>query len=155
MTTNYIYLIHLREFIYTGKNIYKIGKTKKELFSRIYQYPKGSVLITYSLCIDCNKMERQIINIFKSKFILQKIVGNEYFEGNVGEMIDIINNCIKKERDNNTLNNYIISYNYKFNTLLNHNANIENVNDDVNYNDFENDNEYDNIKCYFGIKGKF
>ena len=32
MSTNYIYLIKPREFICSGKNIYKIGKTKQNNF---------------------------------------------------------------------------------------------------------------------------
>ena len=36
-----IYLMHVREFISTNKNIYKIGRSH-DIDNRVRQYPKGS-----------------------------------------------------------------------------------------------------------------
>jgi hypothetical protein len=94
---NYIYLLHTREFINAEKNIYKVGKTCKENLCRFNQYPKGSQLLLQTICSNCNICERKILKIFNKKFIKAKEIGNEYFEGDYLEMIDIINTVVKNE----------------------------------------------------------
>lgn len=89
-TPNYIYLIKEREFIKTGENILKIGKTKQESNSRIKSYPKGSELYLQMKCDNCDSMERELISVFKKKFILRKDIGDEYFEGDVSSMMTVI-----------------------------------------------------------------
>ena len=82
-----VYLLHIREFILLGQPIYKIGRTGRDILKRINDYPKGSYLITHcTLPISCNA-EKLLINIFKSKFIQRKDYGNEYFEGNITDML--------------------------------------------------------------------
>ena len=49
-------------------------------------------------------MERLIINEFKKQFKWRKDHGNEYFEGNYADMIDIIYNMIKKYDGLNSTN---------------------------------------------------
>lgn len=93
-STNYIYLVKEREFIKTNENIYKIGRSKQENTKRFLQYPKGSELIIQARCIDCIKTEKILINIFKTKFIHRKDIGNEYFEGNVLIMQSIIHDLL-------------------------------------------------------------
>ena len=78
---NYIYIIQIREHL--GTNIYKIGKTKQEQLARFNQYPKKSKLISQFDCFDCDIVEKNIIDIFKNKYIQQREYGNEYFEGDV------------------------------------------------------------------------
>jgi hypothetical protein len=130
MEMNYIYLIHIREFITTNKNIYKIGKTKQEHFKLINQYPIGSILHLYTSCIDCNKAERDLISIFKKKFIHKKIYGNKYFEGELNEMRHTINEYINFENSNNeVLNND------------SNNINIENINEELEDNKKDDDEE--------------
>ena len=95
--SHYIYLLQEREFIKTKENVYKVGRTEKENHSRFNQYPKGSVLLFQMICNDCKNIERQIIKLFKEKFIRKKDIGNEYFEGNFQLMIDIIYSTIRNE----------------------------------------------------------
>jgi hypothetical protein len=95
--SHYIYLLQEREFIKTKENIYKVGRTEKENHSRFNQYSKGSVLLFQMICNDCKSIERQIINLFKEKFIQRKDIGNEYFEGDFQLMIDIIYSTIRNE----------------------------------------------------------
>jgi hypothetical protein len=100
----YIYLIQEREFIKTKENIYKIGKTKQENLKRFNSYPKGSNLLLYSICSNCNKIENELIKLFKEKYILQRDIGNEYFKGNHYEMMKDINDIIfnyKEDEDEN------------------------------------------------------
>ena len=95
-----IYLLQEREFIKTKEPIYKIGKSKQE---RIKSYPNGSELLFYIVCNNCDKIEKIIINKFKSHFIHKKEFGNEYFMGDYNSMIDTIYNIIRlsKTEDNN------------------------------------------------------
>lgn len=95
---NYIYLLQEREFIKTKENIYKIGRTTQVNNERLKQYPKGSVLLFQMICNDCVSTEYKILKIFNEDFILRDDVGNEYFEGDYQEMIDIIYKTIKNEQ---------------------------------------------------------
>jgi hypothetical protein len=91
-TGGFIYLIIEREFIKTGENIYKIGKTNQKKFKRFDQYPKGSCLLYYQKVNEYNKVEKEIIEKLKDKYKLVKDIGHEYFEGN---LIDILLDIIK------------------------------------------------------------
>lgn len=97
MTTNYIYLVHEREFATSNQNVFKIGKTKQENMKRIYQYPKGSILKLYIECQDCDKIETQLIKDFITKYHHRKDIGSEYFEGDFKQMVMDICNCINLE----------------------------------------------------------
>ena len=92
----YVYLLREREFVKTGELIYKIGKTKKEHYTRFNQYPNGSILLLHIKCNDCDCNEKDIIKLFKTKYKHKKEIGNEYFEGNFKEMMkDIFDIVIK------------------------------------------------------------
>lgn len=95
--TEYIYLLQTREFIKTNENIYKIGKTKQKNLKRICNYDNGTILICQFKCIDCDKLEKSLIALFRDKYELQKDIGNEYFKGNCHDMRDDIYNYIKNE----------------------------------------------------------
>jgi hypothetical protein len=103
----YIYLLQEREFIKTKEPIYKIGKTKQENLKRIKSYPNGSKLLFYNDCIDCDNIEKVILNKFKEHFIHKREIGNEYFMGDYMLMkniiFDITSNsnyeCIKNNED--------------------------------------------------------
>ena len=86
-TIEYIYLIKLREFIKTDEDIYKIGRTTQ---------PNNSLILFQMCCNNSKEIEKNIIYIFKQKYILKKDVGNEYFKGDYKHMIHdiykIINN---------------------------------------------------------------
>lgn len=97
MSSNYIYLIQEREFFVSNQNVYKIGKTKQENMKRVAQYPKGSNLILYIKCQDCDKTEIQLINEFITKYKHRRDIGNEYFEGDVNQITYDIFNCIHNQ----------------------------------------------------------
>lgn len=89
-----IYLIHVREFIKTGENIYKIGQSSRNGMKRIKEYPKGSKLL---LLLRLNGYERQIESLLIKKFIYffiqRRDIGKEYFEGDCEKMKFLIN-CV-------------------------------------------------------------
>jgi hypothetical protein len=90
MNPQYIYLLIEREFIKTKENIFKIGKTKQLNNIRFSQYPKNSILLLQISCDNCDIFEKNLINIFKEKFINRKDIGNEYFQGDYIDMINEI-----------------------------------------------------------------
>ena len=91
----YIYLIQERESIRCNDNVYKIGKTTQEPNSRMKGYPKSSKLYITIIVDDCTKSEKDLLTIFRNKFILRPEFGNEYFYGNVIEMMEEIINYQK------------------------------------------------------------
>lgn len=99
MMSQYIYLLKEREFIKTKENIYKVGMTMKENHKRFNQYPKGSILLFQIICNDCKNIEKHVVKKFKKTFKQRKDIGNEYFEGDYKNMIDIIYLTIKEEND--------------------------------------------------------
>jgi hypothetical protein len=103
---DYIYLIRKREFIRCDEPTYKIGRTQQKPFVRFSQYPSGSEIILFVLVDDCVSSEKQVINSFKKTFIHKKEYGNEYFSGDVKDMIKTIKSVlfnISKSHDNNNL----------------------------------------------------
>jgi len=86
----YIYLLKEREFIKTKENIYKIGRTFT-LKNRMKQYPKNSKIIIVQPCIDCITVEKELLEIFKNKY-LKTDIGTEYFKGDAMDMVKTINN---------------------------------------------------------------
>jgi len=91
--TNYVYILQEREFIRLNEPTYKIGKTgKNPPWERIKQYPKGTVAKFLMEVDDKDKFETKAINIFKNKYKQMTDYGNEYFQGNLNEMIqDFVN----------------------------------------------------------------
>lgn len=79
-----------REFIKTGENIYKIGKSKQDNLKRFNQYPKQSKLLLQIVCDDCDELEKRLLKIFKEKYIHCRDIGNEYFQGDCEDMIQTI-----------------------------------------------------------------
>lgn len=95
-------MIQLREFIKSGENIYKIGRTNQNNFKRFYQYPKNSKIIFQMLChpnVNLCKLEKNILFQLEKKYILRKDVGREYFEGDSEHIVDDIYNLIKTQKD--------------------------------------------------------
>lgn len=93
----YIYLLQEREFLNKDEHVYKIGKTTQSNLKRVSQYPNGSILKLQYECIDCTKIERELIKLFKKKYKLRKDIGYEYFEGDSFEMSCDISTIIQRE----------------------------------------------------------
>ena len=97
INTNYIYLLHEREFIRTSEQIYKVGMSRQPNLERFNNYPKGSILLFQMECIDCKFVESIVLQVFKGRFYKCVCYGNEYFKGNKKSMIDIIHLIITYE----------------------------------------------------------
>lgn len=97
MSLNYIYLLKEREFINSGEDVYKIGKTTHVNDRRFRNYPKNSILLFQSICSDCSSIEKNIISKFCVEFKQRKDIGIEYFEGNFMLMINCLMDIIKED----------------------------------------------------------
>lgn len=84
---SFVYVLIEREFITSQQNVYKIGKTK-DIIQRFKNYPKGSKLLCLSMCNDHHKSETNLKNVFKQNFIHRQDIGQEYFEGDLYDVID-------------------------------------------------------------------
>jgi phage/plasmid-associated DNA primase len=130
MVSSYIYLI--QDTKYKNTNTYKVGKTTQNgdcrRITRLQCYNKYST-IEYIRAVDINhvdSIEIEIINSFNKIFDI--IEGNEWFNGNKEQMIQIINTII----ENNNLN--IV------------NIPLEPHNNIINYIDYKNINSIDQLK---------
>lgn len=90
---NICYILREREFVKTNEQIYKIGKTTRTMEERFSDYPNKSELIYYCDVDNCDKREQFIIKEFTKQFKLRSDIGNEYFEGNIDEMLKLFKLC--------------------------------------------------------------
>ncbi len=86
----YVYLLHEREFLNSGRQLYKIGRTSQSPNDRFDDYPKGSCVVFYLRVPDSKATEKAIKAAFKIKFKQDRDIGQEYFEGDVNEMIQTL-----------------------------------------------------------------
>jgi hypothetical protein len=91
----YIYIIYEREFRISGWPLYKIGRTQNPI-TRMNGYSKDSIMVYLHMCTNHVIAEKNLINIFKTKFIKHPKCGNEYFEGDLADMQSVINEYITK-----------------------------------------------------------
>ena len=94
----FIYLLQEREFINAKKPIYKIGRTKDSIKNRTNKYPKDSDIIYSMPVTDCIAIETKLLNVLAAKFIQRKDIGDEYFEGDVLDMVSVITDTIEKSK---------------------------------------------------------
>jgi len=87
----WLYLVQEREFVRTGETIYKVGQTV-EIGKRLVKYPAGSIpyLVLHTGGNNHVEMEKSILQQFRKMFVSRTDIGLEYFEGDVGQMIEII-----------------------------------------------------------------
>ena len=102
--SKYIYLVREREFIKMEERIYRIGITNKPNLERFNQFPLGSALIFQMVSMECNLLEKEMIQLFKTKYIQRRDIGNSYFEGNCMEMMCDISDGIKRINEKNIFN---------------------------------------------------
>jgi hypothetical protein len=82
-----VYLLIEREFLKTGENIFKIGKSR-HITERLKSYPNGSLPLMVLPCENCDISEKVIQNVFEKKFIHRKDIGREYFEGDIVKIME-------------------------------------------------------------------
>ena len=88
--SEYIYLIHPREFIRMKQSVYKIGRTAQSPDKRLGQYPKNTKLYFLLAVDNCIDTETMLLRVFRKQFNARTDYGSEYFEGDLQEMIETI-----------------------------------------------------------------
>jgi hypothetical protein len=94
ISSEYIYLLQLRESVQLKENVFKLGRTCQMNSKRFNQYPKGSILLLQIACTNSVQLESDIKAMFAQKYIPWKAYGTEYFKGDHCEMIADICNMI-------------------------------------------------------------
>jgi hypothetical protein len=96
---HYIYCLREREFLRSGENIYKVGKTTVHPFKRIKQYPIGSELVLILKVDNCHQAEIELLKfldkIYNSAYVNGQKIGREYYECNEEEIVKSIFECLK------------------------------------------------------------
>ncbi len=112
----YIYLLRL--YPSNLDNIYKLGRTSRDILERYNDYKQDTVNpeIIFIYKIDDNhRAEKELLIIFKQKYTLRKDFGKEYFTGDINDMIQ-------------TMLKYLIDFE-NINTITDEIDNIDNTDD--------------------------
>ena len=109
--SNYFYIIHEREFVRSGEQTFKIGKTgQNPPWKRLSAYPKDSELILLIKVPNKDIFENKIISIFKKKYRQMLEYGNEYFRGDIDEMVKDVHNLTSQPRKPFGIYKWFIDY---------------------------------------------
>lgn len=85
--TNLIYIIQEREFVNSGENVFKYGRTDQLMSHRIKGYSKGTEIILTHKCANNNKFDESALGtLLKSTFKSREDIGKEYIEGSREEI---------------------------------------------------------------------
>ena len=127
--------IYLFETNYVEKNtanpVYKIGRTCQCHIKRFTSYPKDYDLVFLRCCVNSVVTEKNILHKFRSKYKVQH--KNEYFSGNIQEMIKDINQIIDDEEKQITIPEII----EKHNNELNKNSSEIEINNNIPVSDLK------------------
>lgn len=93
-----IYLVWEREFVNSNSKIYKIGHSQREIGKRMAGYPKDSELLYYRSCERSKDMEKDLLAIFRTTFKQETGIGQEYFSGDIDQMIDVVHARMRLEK---------------------------------------------------------
>lgn len=96
---HYIYLLQDRTAVAVNAPIYKVGKTTQPNFERFKNYPKGYKIIILAGCTNCHTIEKNILELFRLKYIPRLDYDTESFEGSVINMRNDINDIIREYDD--------------------------------------------------------
>jgi hypothetical protein len=91
----YFYIFQLREHVRLNENVYKIGKTERDIVQRFKEYPKGSKMILGIINKNCSDFEMKVKNHLKTICIHRTDCGEEYFEGSINKILQEVLNLIE------------------------------------------------------------
>ena len=88
--SHHLYCLIEREFINSGQNVYKVGKSL-HLTQRMSAYPKGSSVISVFKVSNCHALEKVLLKQLDACKGLTnaKDVGREYYRGDLKEVMKI------------------------------------------------------------------
>ena len=91
----------LQPCILLKTNRYKIGRSNQSNLNRIRSYGNGSRYLSILECDDDSALEKILIEKFNKHFKL--IGGNEYFEGNENEMLNLFITTVMDYKNKNNI----------------------------------------------------
>lgn len=103
--SGHIYIVRPREFIRLNENIFKVGRTiagfvpGKQILKRTMQYAKGTEQLAVFESRNCVSSELKILHTLQHHFKKRADFGNEYFEGNLDDIKQIVQECIDNEEE--------------------------------------------------------
>lgn len=87
----FVYLLITEEQYIAKKPIYKFGFTRHgDVYKRIHQYPKGSILLYCQLVMNASLLETHILRKLRGAFSYCRNIGKEYFEGELNDILTLI-----------------------------------------------------------------
>jgi hypothetical protein len=93
MPNGYLYIIKIREFVKSGEDVYKVGRTF-DIFQRFNAYPKGSKLLCILPSNDVIRHERILLHRLCNKFKNRRDIGAEYFEVPLDSLLNVMCKCV-------------------------------------------------------------
>ena len=91
----YIYLMQESEFVQSSQPVYRLGRTKQPDQPRFRNYPQGNDMLIIIMCPDSVGIERVLLDMYKTKYVQRRDIGNKYFEGNYQQMIADICSAVR------------------------------------------------------------
>ena len=88
--SHHLYCLIEREFIQSGENLYKVGKSL-HLSQRMSAYPKGSYIISVFKVNDCHVLEKVLLKQLDAcnDVTNARDIGREYYRGELKDIMKI------------------------------------------------------------------
>ena len=87
----YIYILHEREFLNLNQDIYKIFYTNNNINIFLNEIPKNSNILLFHYIEENIDIIDIIIKNIKRYFIQEHKIGENYFKGDISNIMDLIN----------------------------------------------------------------
>lgn len=97
----YLYILQEREFYHSGEDVYKVGRTSRDVVDRFKEYPKGSRLL-FSLHVPLDRvadLEDEVKSRFRSEFRARSDIGSESFVGPWMEMAQLVMRIVQEDEE--------------------------------------------------------
>lgn len=96
----YLYLLQEREFFKSDENVFKVGRTDRDVWDRFKEYPKGSRMLSckHVPLKDVARLEALVKTRLRELFRSRVDIGSESFAGPWQEMDDVIDEVVREDR---------------------------------------------------------
>lgn len=89
----FIYVLIEREFVRSGENVVKVGRTRN-MMKRLNQYPKGSKLLFCMYCDTLVSTETELLRLLDTAFVRRSDMGRERFQGDINAIVSFVNSFV-------------------------------------------------------------
>lgn len=95
----YLYILQEREFFHSGEDVYKVGRTSRDVVDRFKEYPKGSRLL-FIMHVPVDRaalLEDEVKRRFRAEFRPRVDIGSESFVGPWLEMAQLVMSVVQED----------------------------------------------------------